>query len=271
MARAKVTQNRMVRLERRGVGPAAADRVREAGDRLDVVGRQQELDRAAEPGGRPAIEKGCRIDGAGVPAVLLREEADDRQVVAEDADAAYRGSRPAGNRFHVGRPVGNRGEEVQLDGRLEGVAAVDAVRALEEQFGGRRSPARRPGRFRRVCLLTHLCVSPVRLLGRCVPRRRRAIVAPGRAPGFHECGTTLVDNGRTARRLADGHARNAAIRLKAGRTGTISLHSSRRSMPRTLSACAAAPGRAILHWRRAGDRTTIPGRRTGTDNGKGDT
>ena len=85
-------------------------------------------------GGRLAVEEDRRVGGEFVAVALLAEEADDGEVVRQDADAARRRlARARRSRPPCRCPRGDVREQVQLDRRPQGVGALVGVDRVEEQ------------------------------------------------------------------------------------------------------------------------------------------
>jgi hypothetical protein len=75
-----------------------------------------------------------------IPVSAFREEAQDRQVVAEDPQAALGSSTPLGDRRRSVRTLVDRGEDVEIDGSLQRRCFLVSERRVEEKFRrGRRS------------------------------------------------------------------------------------------------------------------------------------
>jgi hypothetical protein len=86
-------------------------------------------------GGRPAVEEGGGVGGELVAVDLLAEEAEDGEVVRQDAHAPRRGPAGVGELRRRPLPGGHLREQVELDGRPERLGALEGVDGVEEQRG----------------------------------------------------------------------------------------------------------------------------------------
>jgi hypothetical protein len=135
MARAKATQ---IGLSSETVPSSAAPhgrrQVLEAGPHL---GRQQELDRAAEVSRGPAIQEDLAVGGQFVLLVALLQEPEDREEIRQNADAARRRLAGAGDFRCRALAARHDGEEVQFDGGFQCLGALKGADGVEEKRGGR--------------------------------------------------------------------------------------------------------------------------------------
>src|SRR5215469_16654695 len=91
----------------------------------------EEVGDAADIGGRVAIEKEGAVLLESVAAIGFREEAFDREVVAEDAHAAFTGADTSGDRCSIRGAFSDGREDAKVQSGLHGFSELKGVDGVE--------------------------------------------------------------------------------------------------------------------------------------------
>src|SRR5450755_3034504 len=85
--------------------------------------------------GRARIQKGGAGWSVPVMAVLLGQQFNHGEVIAENADATLRCGALARQRDDIARPFTNRAKQIQFNGRPQSGGTLMGIQSLEDQFG----------------------------------------------------------------------------------------------------------------------------------------
>jgi hypothetical protein len=113
--------------------PAFADLVRHVFERPRNCGMRQKIRHRSDVCGRSGIQEGSHGRRYGVTACRFHQKTSSGQKIAKDADAAFGRLQAHGDFRHARGAAGDHGEQVQIDGCLECLRALEHEQRFHDQ------------------------------------------------------------------------------------------------------------------------------------------